>query len=107
MKGYDHAWGMIPFEGNLHARYQPIKSLWLKTDYWTFAGIPVFSNTNSVKRSAIGNDLSIGAEYSINKRFSAWMDVNNIFNNKYQRWNNYPVYGFNVLGGLIYRWDKH
>jgi hypothetical protein len=28
------------------------------------------------------------------------MDVNNIFNTKYERWNNYPVYGLNLMGGV-------
>jgi outer membrane receptor protein involved in Fe transport len=32
--------------------------------------------------------------------FAAWLDVNNIFNTKYQRWHNYEVYGLNLLGGV-------
>ena len=46
-------------------------------------------------------DISAGAEFKINSKFSAWLDLNNILNNKYQRWNNYPVYGLNVIGGVI------
>ena len=32
---------------------------------------------------------------------SAWLDINNIFNNKYQRWYGYEVYGTGVLAGVI------
>ena len=47
-----------------------------------------------------GSDLSAGIEFKINNTFSAWMDVNNIFNTKYQRWHNYEVYGLNLIGGV-------
>jgi hypothetical protein len=32
--------------------------------------------------------------------------MNNIFNNKYERWHQYPVYGFNILGGIVFRFDQ-
>ena len=48
-----------------------------------------------------GSDLSAGAEFKINRQFSAFLDVNNIFGNKYERWHQYEVYGLNVLGGII------
>jgi outer membrane receptor protein involved in Fe transport len=48
-----------------------------------------------------GTDLSAGAEYKINKQFSAWINVNNILNDKYERWHNYPVYGLNLSGGVL------
>ena len=47
-----------------------------------------------------GSDLSAGIEFKINKMFSAWMDVNNILNTKYERWHNYEVYGLNLMGGV-------
>jgi len=45
----------------------------------------------------------LGAAYKINKQFSAWLDANNVFNDKYQRWHGYPVYGFNVMAGILIR----
>lgn len=48
-----------------------------------------------------GIDLSAGVEYAIKKNFSAWLDINNIFNDKYARWHAYPVYGINLLGGVM------
>ena len=33
--------------------------------------------------------------------------MNNIFDDKYQRWNQYQVYGFNLLGGVVFSfWRK-
>ena len=44
-----------------------------------------------------GTDISAGAEFKINKQFSAWLDFDNILNSKYERWNNYPVMDCRLL----------
>ncbi len=73
----------------------------LKSDFRAFTGGPYIMKGNVPKTLSGAADLSAGLEFAINKKFSAWLDVNNIFNNKYERWNNYEVYGLNVLGGVI------
>ncbi len=45
-------------------------------------------------------DLGVSAEYSIIPRLSVFANVDNILNNRYQRWYGYQSYGFNVYGGL-------
>ena len=47
-------------------------------------------------------DLSAGLEFRIVKNVKIWTQFNNIFNKEYQRWNQYPVYGFNFLGGVVF-----
>ena len=47
-------------------------------------------------------DANLGVEYRYNKRLSAYLDLNNIAGKKYQVWNNYPVYSFNLMGGVTY-----
>jgi hypothetical protein len=36
------------------------------------------------------------------KGLKAFIELNNLFGNKYQIWNNYPVRGFQILGGVMY-----
>jgi hypothetical protein len=48
-------------------------------------------------------DLSVGAEYWFVKKFGAFLEVNNILDNKRERWVHYPTYGINVLGGITAR----
>jgi hypothetical protein len=48
-------------------------------------------------------DLSGGIEYKINTRVSIFGQVNNILNNDYQTWLYYPNYGFNIFGGVGYK----
>lgn len=47
-------------------------------------------------------DLSAGLRYQFNRHFAAFANFNNLAGKKYQRWNQYPVYGLNVLGGVSY-----
>jgi hypothetical protein len=45
-------------------------------------------------------DAGVNAEYQIVPRLSVFAQINNLFNNKYQRWYGYEVYGLNIYGGL-------
>lgn len=45
-------------------------------------------------------DIGISAEYAILSRLNAFVQVNNLLNNKYQRWLGYQVYGINIYGGV-------
>jgi hypothetical protein len=95
------AWNTVPMEFTSSLRYWAYKKLLLKGDFYLFAGGNALEKNNSSKAFTGGSDLSAGAEYQINKQFSIWLDVNNIFNNKYERWHNYQVYGLNVIGGIL------
>jgi hypothetical protein len=48
-------------------------------------------------------DFNLGFEYRYTQRLSAFLNFNNIVSRKYQFWNALPVQGFNVLGGITYR----
>lgn len=45
-------------------------------------------------------DVNLGIDYRYSKTIGLFLNVNNITNNNYQRWYNYPVLGLNVLGGI-------
>ena len=47
-------------------------------------------------------DVNLGLEYRYSKILSGFINFNNIGAVRYQRWNNYPRYGFTVLGGVTY-----
>jgi outer membrane autotransporter protein len=82
-------------------RWQASKQLQIKTDCKLFSGGPYLLKNNYQQILTNGADVSVGAEFSINKNFSAWLDVNNLLNNKYERWHNYPVYGIHIIGGVM------
>jgi hypothetical protein len=94
------AWNTVPMELNASLRWWAFKQVLLKSDFYMFGGGNYISKGNIISTFAGGTDLSAGVEFKVNKTFSAWLDVNNIFNSKYERWHNYEVYGLNVLGGV-------
>ena len=48
-------------------------------------------------------DLNVGGSYQFAKNFGVFLDVNNMLNNKRERWYNYPMVGLNFLAGLTAR----
>lgn len=94
------AWNTVPMEITSSLRWWAFKQVLLKGDFYMFGGGNYLEKNNTSKTFNGGTDLSAGMEFKINKTFSAWLDVNNILNNKYERWHNYEVYGLNVIGGV-------
>ncbi|HZZ74464.1 MAG TPA: hypothetical protein VFE04_00980, partial [Puia sp.] len=100
------AWGLLPFEFTTSVRWQPMKDLWLKADLLAFEG-GYFRNVNKIVASTTGGfDINAGVEFRIARQLNLWLQMNNLFNDKYQRWNQYSVYGFNILGGVIFSFGR-
>ena len=100
MKVNARAWNTVPVEFTGSVRWWAFKQVMLKADFYMFGGGNYLEKGNLSYTFKPGADLSAGAEFKINKQFSAWLDVNNILNNKYERWHRYQVYGLNLLGGI-------
>jgi len=100
MKDNAKAWHTIPMEFTSSLRWWAIKQVMVKADFYAFGGGHYLEKGNVSRVYDPGSDFSAGIEFKINKTFSAWIDVNNIFNTKYQRWHNYEVLGLNFLGGI-------
>ncbi len=50
-------------------------------------------------------DANAHVGYRVTDRLSVFVKANNIANNDYQRWMNFPVQGIQVLGGATYQFD--
>jgi hypothetical protein len=106
LKEQKKAWGMVPLEFNSALRVQVIKDLWLKADVFGWTG-PQYRKQNGDNARLNGAlDLNAGVEFRITKNLNLWTQFNNITNQKYQRWNQYPVYGFNFVGGVVFSFDQ-
>lgn len=98
----EKAWGLLPVELNAAMRLLIIKDLWLKTDLFAWSGPKYLKKNGGVGDLGSAFDLNAGLEFKITKNINLWTQFNNIFNKEYQRWNQYPVYGFNFVGGIIF-----
>ena len=101
LKVNEKAWNTVPMEFTGSLRWWAFEKLLLKGDIYLFGGGHYLGEDSKAHSFPGGSDLSAGAEYKITKQFSAFFDVNNIFDDRYERWHGYEVYGLNVLGGII------
>ncbi|MBI5858742.1 MAG: hypothetical protein HZB42_14010 [Sphingobacteriales bacterium] len=106
LKVNDKAWGMLPLELKTNMRLQVIKDLWLKTDLYAWTGPQYLKKDGSAGTLSGAADLNAGLEFKITRNLNLWTQFNNIFNKTYQRWNQYPVYGFNFVGGVVFSFDQ-
>jgi hypothetical protein len=100
------AWGLMPLEFTTTLRWQLLKDLWIKGDLWAFDGAPWLGKDNTTHSGQGAFDLNAGIEFRVARQVNLWLQMNNIFNNKYERWNQYQVYGFNILGGVIFSFGQ-
>ncbi|HEY2726917.1 MAG TPA: hypothetical protein VGI61_07075, partial [Parafilimonas sp.] len=102
----EKAYGLLPIEINGAVRYAAMKDLLLKADMFFWDGTRYRSKDVADGRLAPAFDLNAGAEFTFLPQWKAFLQFNNIFNNKYQRWNQYPVLGFNMLIGVVYSFGE-
>jgi hypothetical protein len=103
---YDEAYGLLPLEMLFRFDWQPLKKLKSRftTTLWK-GSITRASNNLDVKLQDAA-DISMGVEYELNKKWALWIDLNNIANSRYQRWNQYPSFGLNFIAGVRYAFNK-
>ena len=63
------------------------------------------SSTNGLQTLSSFVDVNLNGGYHFNDRFSAFLKLNNVLNNNYQRFANFDVQGFQALGGITYKFD--
>jgi hypothetical protein len=100
------AWGLLPFEINGSLRWEVLKDVTVKSDiyFWDGAQYRNSGKLNQKQNAAV--DLNAGIEFGVMPRLNLWVQFNNMLNNKYQRWNQYEVLGFNVVGGIVYSFGQ-
>jgi hypothetical protein len=102
----EKAYGLLPYELNANLRWEVIKGLWLKSDLWQFNAGYYRGLHGDFYRAGTGFDLNAGVEFRITRQLNLWLQMNNLLNDKYQRWNQYQVYGFNILGGVVFAFGQ-
>lgn len=105
-KIYNAAYGFIPIKVQMGALWLPLTNLQiqLNANFWSGqkAG---YDFKPDVKPSEI-IDINLGVDYKLSKKWAIWIDLNNIANSTYQRWNQFSNFGFNMVGGIKYSFLK-
>ncbi|MEO8174976.1 MAG: hypothetical protein ABI581_17910, partial [Sediminibacterium sp.] len=98
---YPKAYGLLPLEVTGSVKWKILKDLQVKSDVFVWDGTQYMGIAGQGKAKAVA-DLNLGAEFTVMPRLNLWIQMNNLLNSTYQRWNQYSVLGFNVLGGVVY-----
>lgn len=99
-KTYANVWQVPTLRFNIDFSLNVIKGLDITAYSRLLAGIYALDNMGLQTKLKPAFEAGAAAEYQIIPRLSAFLNVNNLFNNRYQRWYHYQVYGFNIYGGL-------
>ncbi|RED48447.1 TonB-dependent receptor [Seonamhaeicola aphaedonensis] len=107
------AWNLPDFKGSLFMDYQ-IDEHWFtganlfyvgerKDQFFLNDGITVASPFTVVLDSYFDANAHLG--YHVNEKISVFAKANNIANNAYQRWQNFPVQSIQFLAGATFKFD--
>jgi hypothetical protein len=95
------AWGLPGLEGNFGAQYSLLEGKALvKADIYIADRINRLDEFRVAGKDGALLDFNLGGQYFFSKQVGAFLQINNLFNNRRERWYNYPIYGANVLVGV-------
>jgi hypothetical protein len=97
------AWHRPTFEASVTSDFKIISNLRGHLTYFLLNGIKAQTAAGETKTLDTIHDVNLGLELSFSERAGIFVDLMNVFGSTYQRYNNYPVKGFQVIGGLSYK----
>jgi hypothetical protein len=99
----EEPWGRPRFAGSWTNSYTLNKKLFITADLYFFEGIQNKNLvTNTVYTLKPIYDLNVKIDYFLGKQVAAFISLNNIVGQNYQRYLYYPTQGLNFLGGISY-----
>ena len=101
-----YAWNCPAIEGQLEAGASITKQWTLNTEIFTWGhSFAKTRYTNNLDVPIIikgATDLNVGINFKPISKFTAFLNLNNILNRNYERWNLYPSFGFNAMAGVSF-----
>lgn len=100
---FEKAWHEPMLRLNATLELRPLERLFLTAglNYWD--GMYARQANGEPLKLPAFLDLNAAAEFNVIKNLSVFLQLNNILGKEYTYWYQYPVYGFNILGGLRFK----
>jgi hypothetical protein len=93
------AWHLPLLNTNLTTTYNLKNKILLRGEIYGLAGAYGRNQLGEAELIKGIVDINLGAEYQFSKYLSFFANLNNLANTKYQRFYNYPTFGFNGMVG--------
>jgi outer membrane cobalamin receptor len=85
--------------------YNFANKVWVATEIYVFGPRTMSMTSDSIPvaiEQGIVADVNLSAEYRFSKRLSVFLELNNLLDNRWQRWYNYQERPFDIKGGLTF-----
>lgn len=102
----DQAWGILPFEFNSELDWFFSKKMQFDASgqFWTGSKTSAgLGNAYQLNNTFV---LNAGFQYAISDNWTFWGKGENLLDQQYQRWANYPSLGVQFLAGIQYKFSK-
>ena len=107
----EHAYYHPDFKMILSGKYRLLERLLLGAEFYFYSKMwasnpyknPMYPSRNNDIELPACFDLNLNAEYRIWQELYLFLQANNVFNQNYERYLNYPTQGLNILGGIRFR----
>ena len=102
----DQAWGILPFEFNSQLDWFFSKKMQFDASgqFWTGSKTSAgLGNAYQLNNTFV---LNAGLQYAISDNWTFWGKGENLLDQQYQRWANYPSLGVQFLAGIQYKFSK-
>jgi len=97
-------WHLPSLTVNVGARYTTLEDkLTIKGDFFLENGVPFLNDDGQAENLNGLFDISLGADFFFTDNIGGFVQVNNLANNKRERWHRYPTFGINAMIGLVAR----
>lgn len=96
------AWGLLPVEWKSGSRVALGDNFYWQTDLMVWQGASFLQADGKANRLKGAVDLTTQLEFKFAKSWQAWTRIGNLFNQPYQRWTQFPVYGLNFMAGVVF-----
>lgn len=114
-RNFERAFHLPTFESNFFLEYtfrfkqkkkktnKDSNYLTARGEFFVNAGIPYLDENQSIAVLSGLYDFNLHLQYQITPKVAVFLDLNNLINNRNQRWYLYPQLGFNGMAGVEVR----
>ncbi len=105
LENLEEAWHLPQIKGDVYGVYKKEKWYAGTNIYFVGARKGFVHDTTSIVDLDAYVDINVNGGYHFNPIFSAFLKVNNITNSNYETFTNFNSQGFQVVGGIIWKFD--
>ncbi|MBT8327640.1 MAG: hypothetical protein KJP21_07940, partial [Bacteroidia bacterium] len=96
------AWHLPSYDAALFATVRLAEKIYIRGGYFATSTRKARDLKSNEYNLAAINDINLGFEYRYKSNISAFLNVNNILNQRYEIWNYYRAQGLNALAGVTF-----